>query len=142
MKSIRLKCGAFLMVDDEDFDRVSTYKWCLSGNKHVMRYTKGDNPLGVYIHHFLIGQPLKPWQTDHIDRNPLNNCKANLRNAPRWVNSANRVSRADNTSGKTGVYRKKDRWCARNYHGKSLGSFPTKEQAIAARRNYEHSAKV
>jgi hypothetical protein len=137
VKYIQLKCGATFTVDDEDFERVAAHRWCLSGNKHIMRYTKGENPLGVYVHHFIIGQPLKPWQTDHIDRNPLNNCKSNLRNVPQWLNSANRGLRTNNTSGKTGVYRKRDKWCARDYHSKSLGSFGTKEQAIEARREYE-----
>ena len=138
MAAVLLKCGKTLLIDDEDYERVVAYKWCLSGNKHVMRYTKGKNPLGVYIHHFLIGQPLKPWQTDHIDQNPLNNCKDNLRNAPQSVNSINRRIRPDNTSGTVGVYwaKAKNRWIARGYKNEYLGTFKTKDAAIAARRNY------
>lgn len=131
-------------VDDEDFNRVTTYKWCLSGNNHIMRYTKGKNPLGVYLHHFLIGQPLKPRQTDHIDRNPLNNCKTNLRHVSRAMNSINRNIRSDNTSGKTGVFYDchRKQWRALGYNEEYLGRFNTKQRAIEVRRAYENSSKV
>lgn len=134
---IPLKCGLTFTVDREDYARVCAYRWCLSGNKHIMRYTKGCNPKGVYLHHFLIGQPFKPLQTDHIDRNPLNNCKSNLRHVSRSVNSYNRDLRTNNTSGYAGVYRKRLKWRAIGYHGENLGHFASREEAVVARRAYE-----
>lgn len=126
MTVIFLKCGQKAIIDDKDFIRVAPYRWCLSGNKHVMRY---EDDKGIYLHHFLIGNPIKPLQTDHINRNPLDNRKSNLRHVPRSINSANRGLRADNTTGITGVYRQRNKWRAVNVQGIKKGGFSTKEQA-------------
>ena len=79
-------------------------------------------------------------EIDHIDRNPLNNAIVNLRKASHSENRMNIGTRANNTSGVTGVdFPKRDkRWRARitkNREVMTLGHFATKEEAIIAREN-------
>lgn len=80
-----------------------------------------------------------PLIVDHIDRNRLNNSILNLREVTRAQDGANKSVPRDNRSGYTGVYfnSQRQKWMAcisanlRSYH---LGSFETKDEAIAARR--------
>lgn len=76
---------------------------------------------------------------DHIDGNRSNNRISNLRVVSRTENNMNMARKSTNTSGQTGVSRTKSgmRWRARiqaNGKAKTIGSFATKEQAIAARK--------
>ena len=75
---------------------------------------------------------------DHINRNPLDNRKCNLRVCSQQQNTINRSLRNDNTSGKSGVTFNKriGKWQANVYiSGKRhhLGYFDNKEDAITAR---------
>jgi len=84
-----------------------------------------------------------PQGIDHIDRNRHNNSWHNLRLASPAVNARNLPKRKDNSSGQVGVYLDKRRgtWYARislnSGELKSLGSYKTKEDAIAARKSAE-----
>ena len=76
---------------------------------------------------------------DHINRDGLDNRWENLREATHSQNSTNRSVRVTSASGITGVYFRKDNktWQADitvNKVRKSLGSFATKDQAVAARK--------
>jgi len=69
-------------------------------------------------------------EIDHIDRNPSNNKKENLRLATRAQNCVNKLTTS--ISGYRGVYKNHiNRWVAR-IKGKHLGSFVTKEEAALA----------
>ena len=75
---------------------------------------------------------------DHIDRNPLNCRRNNLRPATQQQNTQNRTRMKNNTSGVTGVRWNKnyDVWESTigiNYHRIWLGSFKNKDDAIRAR---------
>lgn len=79
---------------------------------------------------------------DHIDGNRSNNRIANLRVVSRTENNMNMARKSNNTSGHTGVSRTKSgqRWRARiqvNGNYKTIGSFATKDEAIAARKAAE-----
>lgn len=81
----------------------------------------------------MLGRELTPEDTvDHIDGNPLNNRRDNLRLVTRMGNCQNRIfkpSRGANFHKATGM------WQARvgfNYTRIHLGLFPTREQAAAA----------
>lgn len=85
------------------------------------------------------------WElTDHIDRNPLNNRKENLRPATHTENARNSSISKNNTSGFTGVYMCKqnnwERWRAEICVNKNrivLGHFIDKTDAIKARLEAE-----
>lgn len=80
-----------------------------------------------------------PNQIDHIDRNPTNNRLENLRDSNYSENGFNRGMWATNTSGHKGVYwhKTQKKWTAYvriDKKSKHLGTFVTKEEAIAARQ--------
>jgi hypothetical protein len=78
------------------------------------------------------------WPTDeidHIDRNSSNDVWENLREADRTDNTRNRVKVG--ASGYPGVYKhaQNNRWLAQ-YNNWYIGSYPTIEEAVAARKAY------
>jgi hypothetical protein len=148
MKLIPLSKGQFALVDDEDFESVNAFKWSAvfqRNNYRALRgYTGEDGKvIYVYLHRFLMNPPAD-MVVDHIDKNPLNNQRSNLRICTKRENSFNRSACRNNTSGFKGVYRncsKTNPWLARLETGgkaKSLGNFETRELAAAA---YDAAAK-
>lgn len=85
-----------------------------------------------------------PFQIDHKDHDPSNNCWHNLREATGSQNQWNKRIQSNNTSGFKGVSFQKaaKKWCAfikqhhQNYY---LGLFDTPEEAHAAYRQAAHS---
>jgi len=77
-----------VLIDDEDFDKVSQYNWYIA--KHG--YVRMTNRSKTYLHHLIIGKK-SGLVVDHIDRNKLNNKKENLRHVTRAQNNANRESK-------------------------------------------------
>jgi len=81
-------------------------------------------------------------QVDHIDGNGTNNAWDNLRVVTNRENSMNKRMPKNNTSGVVGVnwFKPKRRWRATisiGSHRKFLGSFRSKEEAIAVRKAAE-----
>lgn len=125
------------IFDKEDYDTIVNYHWRLSINNHLYTNIHGvQTPIteiilkgnGVYIP--------EDKMVDHIDRNPLNNTKINLRICSVGENAFNKSIRIDNTSGKTGVYKYRDKWVSKiGFHGKliHLGYFEDFGDAVKAR---------
>lgn len=83
-----------------------------------------------------------PDEIDHIDGDKSNNRWSNLRDASRSQNMANAVRSKPNATGIKGVYPNRKGFCAKitvNYVQKSLGTYPTREEAAAA---YERAARA
>lgn len=81
---------------------------------------------------------------DHIDQNKLNNRIENLRDVAQAINNKNRPLQKNNSSGRIGVYWRKDKqtWQAIIKHGQiqtHLGFFKNKDDAIAARQLAEQN---
>ena len=76
---------------------------------------------------------------DHIDRNPLNNRRSNLRIVTRSMNSHNKKVQRNSTSGINGVHKCGKGWRASIYiNGKGYRKFFKKqEDAIAYRKELE-----
>lgn len=77
-------------------------------------------------------------EIDHVNRDPADNRLDNLRPATRAENSFNRGVQSSSKSGIKGVHWNKSSrsWLA-ILRGKYLGSFPSKELALAARQQAE-----
>lgn len=87
-----------------------------------------------------------PKVIDHIDRNPLNNRIENLRESSYHLNQFNTKMYLTNKSGFRGVFwdKSRNKWRANicvQYKYINLGSFDTKEEAYAARVDYEKKTK-
>lgn len=88
-----------LELDDEDYNRLiieKKYVYYLNITKQMriiaaFRFIKnGDTKKMRYLHHDIIGKPPIGMVTDHRDRNPLNNQKANLWHCTYRQNGHNR----------------------------------------------------
>ena len=141
MKLIQLTQGYFALVDDEDYERVSRFKWSAAVRKHAVYGYRQSGPkkkrVNVMLHAFILDPP-DGLEVDHVDRNGLNNRRSNLRLATRSQNLANTKLSRRNSSGVKGVRYDKERnkWRAEisatgiRYF---LGRFDTKEEACGAR---------
>lgn len=83
MKKIPLTQNQFALVDDEDFDYLNQWKWCVispSGKGPTKKYYAFRKMHGknVYMHRLILN-PDKNVVTDHIDSDGLNNQRYNLR---------------------------------------------------------------
>lgn len=103
----------------------------LTFNKKLVGYSTGQ---AAWVLHY------KNWPTkevDHIDGNPKNNKKENLRLSSRSQQSKNRISGRLGRKNK-GVYKRSDTsWYAQIWNDgiyKSLGSFKTEQDAVNARK--------
>lgn len=129
-----------IIVSDEDFVFLQEYTWCLDGKGYPCRNKSGGGM--EYLHQIVLGAPpAKGLSIDHVDRNPLNNQRDNLRWASQTLQNINQKVRSDNSCGVRGVdFSKRNGWRARiQVHGtvKNLGWFKTFDQAVAARRKAE-----
>lgn len=78
-----------IIVDAQDEWLLQTYMWHLTKSKHV----RTNSPTGglVLLHHCIVGKPIRRnVVVDHIDGNPLNNQRSNLRYATVIANAMNR----------------------------------------------------
>ena len=97
-------------IDKEDYEKVKKYKWGLSVHGDDIRICSSSPELNrIYLHQFLIKNDDKAKVIDHIDRNPLNNCKKNLRITTHSINSTNARARLESKTGIRGVYFRKER---------------------------------
>lgn len=116
MKEILISKNQITMVDDEDYIYLNKYKWCFSSQGYVVR--NSSRKLGkqktIRMHRLLLNVTDPKIMVDHIDGNPLNNQKSNLRNCTPSQNQANKKKTRKNSSGYKGVYWVKSRksWVA------------------------------
>jgi len=129
MKTIELSRGYSATVDDDDFDWLSRYKWYASvttaRNKtpYAVGYPLGQASGTRYYMHRLILACSKGQQIDHLNRNGLDNRRANLRISTASQNQHNRGKINSNTSGESGVvWHRRDRlWQAQiTINGKQI----------------------
>lgn len=131
MKLIPLTKGLFAQVDEADFDLLSRVKWYADTSNAKPR---ARNRAVGFMHTFLLPGL---GQIDHVDGDPLNNQRENLRPASDSQNQHNKGKQRNNTSGYKGVWRdrKSGMWRAQiAAFGKSvgLGSYTTPERAHEA----------
>lgn len=126
--------------DLEDYDKIKGNCWHESigpdGYHRLVAYIK---EIGLYK---TMAQVIAGDYFDHIDRNPLNNRKNNLRTATKAENARNKNKQKNNTSGVSGVgwHKASNMWYARitvNNKQVWLGCFADKNDAITARLQAE-----
>lgn len=101
--TVSLTQGKETLIDDEDFEKVSVFKWWAQNTESgYYAVTRMGNKL-IYLHRFLLGIDSPKMYVDHKDRNGLNNRKNNLRIANASQNGSNRKSKANSASSYLGV---------------------------------------
>lgn len=145
MKKIPIKHKGkiyYALVDDEDYYKLSKIKWHLNnGYPCKTLFRDKNNKYQVLCMHSFIkntyGRPIDGnLETDHINRNRLDNRKCNLRKCNRSQNTMNKPK----THGKgkyKGVCKTHNRWQA-SICGKYIGSYRSPEDAAKA---YDNKAK-
>lgn len=134
MKQIPLTKGMVSVVDDEDFEFLSQWKWCAIHGKRDKWYAGRGSTNSTVLMHRVILNPGYGLEVDHIDGNSLNNRRENIRLVPHSDNCKNRRASSNNTSGFNGVYKHPYGWVSTigvNNQSVYLGLF--KEKWLAAR---------
>lgn len=117
------------IFDAEDYPIVSRYKWDLTKSGYCR-----SGISSIFLHRLVIGCP-NGSQVDHINLNPMDNRKCNLRVCQNGLNQANRYPYnkwnikgiEQHNNGKWSAYIRKDN---KQYHSPTFNS---KEEAIYAR---------
>ena len=121
------------LFDAELIDVVRKFKWHLKSNGYVS--SKGNSG-SVYLHR-LVTDASDHLSVDHIDHNPLNNVRSNLRVCTQSQNGANRRACKNSATGMKGVHPFKGgpKFSAQITHNRKvhhLGVFNTAEEAKVA----------
>ncbi len=129
MKLIPLTKGLFAKVDDEDFESLKVFNWCL----HSAGYARRTG--NILMHRIIMAAP-KGIHIDHINGDKLDNRKVNLRFATRAENSLNKNKYCGEGQYKgvhlfkrTGKYTAYIKYNKKKLH---LGYFDTAEKAALA----------
>lgn len=126
----------YFIIDTEDIDMVNKYYWYKNDSGYII---SGNQK--VRLARLIMSCP-KDKIVDHINGNPLDNRKYNLRVATKRENAFNKSMRNDNTSGYIGVHysSQRNKWIAQiqiDGKNKYLGIFESIEDAIKARQDAE-----
>lgn len=121
---ILIKPGIVAIIDKEDVDRIRKIRWCARPTRWGACYVASAQ--SVLLHRFLMG-PNNPQIIDHINRNPLDNRKSNLRFCTHSENSKNRTKKP------TFIYwyAPTSRWVVR-IKKKHIGYFVNRDDAVLA----------
>jgi hypothetical protein len=100
---IPLTHGEVAMVDAEDFEELSKYKWSLARGRYAVRREKGK----TILMHRVIMKPPDGMVVDHFDGNGLNNRRSNLRICTPQQNNYNSRPRGGSSAFKGVSYVKR-----------------------------------
>lgn len=142
MKEIHLTRGMVAIVDDGDYDWLSQWKWQFKKSGYASRALYGGRKDGKhktktrFMHHEIIAIQDGEF-IDHINGNPLDNRRENLRKCTHRQNMMNRKPLSSSTSRYKGVSYDQSRKKWRSgitSNGKSLnlGRYSTENEAAAA----------
>ncbi|MDP9404371.1 MAG: hypothetical protein M3P85_13835 [Actinomycetota bacterium] len=78
-------------MDPDLFEELNDHRWLLGAGGYAMRYTKGPHRSrqALLMHRSVLGLPAYgPPKVRFLNRNPLDNRRANLALSRRWVTQA------------------------------------------------------
>lgn len=143
MKEIRLTKGFVAIVDDEDFEFLSQWKWHANASAarrtYAMRNSApdADGKRAHIMMHRVVCAVAPGEEVDHINGNGLDNRRANLRPVTRGQSMWNRAPNASGSSRHKGVYWHKQhrKWVAAIQVNKKrvhIGLFTSEDAAARA----------
>jgi len=147
-RRIPLTQGKYAILDPEDFERLNKHKWHINSGRNTCYAVRTAFKDGKRIHtkmHRVIINPPGHLVVDHINRNGLDNRKANLRAVTCAQNNINKrsIKRKNSPSKYKGVYwsKRDKKWqvqICHNYKCRTIGQFDDEIQAAKA---YDTAAK-
>ena len=128
------------IIDIDDYDLIKNRSW--SFDRHGYVVTCDTNEKNIKLHRYIMNVNDPKTVIDHIDHNPANNRKSNLRICSQQQNALNQKPSKRNKSGYVGVSfdKKFNKWLAQiGFQGKNyyLGRYNKIEDAITARHKAE-----
>lgn len=134
--------GGYFIFDLEDYDKLKQYTWSKRGCGYASSSKRIDGKVKAIIAaRLILDVDDLGLEVDHINGNPSDNRKLNLRIVSHLENMQNKKIYKNNASGIIGVsQRRNGKWYARimvDGNEMWLGTFETKEDAVAARRAAE-----
>ena len=141
MREIPLNKGKFALVDDQDYEWLMQWRWTVSAKGYATRTSKSKGVTRKILMHRLINNTPDGMQTDHINHNPLDNRRSNLRTVSHVQNSYNKKAYPNNKSGYKGVCWDRGAWHVQiqvNKKKMHLGRF---KDIRAAAMRYNGAAK-
>jgi len=131
------------LIDIEDLDKVLEYCWTVNSRGYVVSATRADKgKKGLRLHRYLMDCTDTKLVVDHINHNPSDNRKTNLRVCTQQQNMFNQRPKKQNKTGVRGIrfIAQINKWETRfNFDGKerAVGYFDNLADAIALRKQYE-----
>jgi hypothetical protein len=141
---IPLTQGKFALIDQDDFERVSKFKWYYNGYEQNKGYARRNirvsktRRTALLLHREILGITDSSIIIDHINGDRLDNRKVNLRIANALINAQNSsVRKHSSIYIGVGFYKKLKKWRSRITVNKKLiniGLYETQEEARDARK--------
>ncbi len=134
-----------IVVDDEDYENLSKYRWYLTGFYAFRLVTVGNRKIGrsrrsTYMHRQIMNAK-NGEVVDHINHDKLDNRKINLRIGNHSMNGANSRINAHKTIRSTSIFKgvtfssRRKKWIAKinvNQRTRYIGGYDSQESAARA----------
>jgi len=137
---------AYALIDAADYEKLGSYRWCLDSKGYAYRhwYRNGQHT-NVRLHRELLGLTPAERETvvDHINGDPLDNRRSNLRIGTRALNQQNRRKQKGTSRYRGVTLYRNGKWMAQcQIAGKihHLGYFTDEDEAgrVVAAFRAEH----
>ena len=130
-------CDSFI-IDREDLNKIRYKKWRKDSNNHIITGNNTQKTPRVEISRLLLNVTDEKYVVDHINGNPLDNRKCNLRICTQANNCCNKSKISNNSSGFIGVSWAKDKnaWAVEINKNKTrchLSTYKKLEEAVYVR---------
>lgn len=140
MKTIALTQGFHAIVDDDDFEELSCFKWHATRSKQNYYARRGiwnGHKMFMVSMHRIIMKANPGQVIDHRDGDTFNNQKSNLRFCTYSQNNANKIPKRNGSSKYKGVYwhKRSKVWGANigvDHKQKNLGYYSSEKDAAEA----------
>jgi len=129
MKTVNIGKGYKAIVDDEDFEKISAFDWFVARDRNGTKRARRTTPDYIDMARIVLEVP-GGFIADHINGDPLDNRKANLRLASKQQNLRNRgkgLWLGRSSSRYKGVCLLRGKWQAqigKDHKNIYLGTFP------------------
>ncbi len=138
VKRIPITGGFIAYVDAADYPQISRWRWHMESGGYAMRTENGRK---VYMHREIMNPP-KGKVVDHIDRNRLDNTRANLHICTPAENRRNHPKHRGSSSRYFGVchVKNRDKWLASLFLNGRRTFIGHYDSEIEAARAYDRAA--